>query len=242
MKTAQGKFEQKYHHIEAPTSSDKDRSKQVGRRVLALPWEHPDNPKVWREPELGYLMRNKWAYKRKLDGENMRVMWDGERAIWNGKSDDFTCNEETTEMMNRIFQEEIFEEKFGREKTVLLFGERMGPKCQGNELELLESTFVLFDVKIGDTWLEPKNIVSIAKYFNVPSCYDYMSGGTEAVLDGDGYVDTLISLIKKMSEGKFSKWEGIVAIPEVGLFSRKGERLIVKIKNKDYCAEYSGVK
>lgn len=240
MKTSQGKFEHRYHHIEAPTASDKERSKKVGRRVLALPWERTDKPKIWREPELEYLSRNKWSYKRKLDGENMRVMWDGEKAVWNGKSDDFVCSEETIEMMNRTFQEEIFEEKFGREKIVLLFGERMGPKCQGNELELSESTFVLFDAKVGDTWLEPKNIVSIAKYFEVPSCYDFMPGGAQKVLDGDGYAETLNGLIKKTSEGKFCDWEGVVAIPEAGLFSRKGERLIVKIKNKDYFNDYGG--
>jgi len=237
MKTAQGKFEQKYHHIEAPTISDGERSKKVGHRTLTLPWQYPDSPKKWRESELHYLANNLWAYRRKLDGENMRVMWDGEKAIWSGKSDDFTCDEETTKMMNQKFQEEIFEEKFGREKTVLLFGERMGPKCQGNELGLEESTFVLFDVKIGDVWLEPKNVVAIAKYFDVPSCYDYMQEGVKPVMEGDGYVDTLTNLIKRVNKGEFREWEGLVATPETGLCNRKGERLIVKVKNKDYGAK-----
>ena len=197
MKTQQKAFDIKYGHIDAPTVTDETLTKSIGKRLLVNPKEKPAQKKIYREPELEYLAKNLWAYKRKLNGENMRVLWDGEQAVWNGKTNDFQTDAETTESMNATFQEEIFEEKFGREKQVLLFGERMAPKSQGNELGLEKVEFVLFDVKIGDTWLAPENLRAVAK-------------------------------------GEFKDWEGIVASPATGLFNRKGERLICKIKNHEY--------
>ena len=230
MRTQQKSFDIKYNHIDAPTFTDDVLTKKVGRRLFVNPKEKPAQKKIYREAELEYLAKNLWAYKRKLNGENMRVLWDGEQAIWNGKTNDFKTDAETIDYMNSIFQEEIFEEKFGREKQVLLFGERMAPNSQGNELKLEKVEFVLFDVKIGDTWLEPENLYVIAKYFNIRTCYDFMRPEDKK----RNYVDTLENLINATVNGKFKDWEGIVASPATGLYNRKGERLICKIKNHDY--------
>lgn len=230
MKTQQKAFDIKYNHIDAPTFTNDALTKTVGIRLLVNPKEHPAQKKIYREPELEYLSKNLWAYKRKLNGENMRVLWNGEQAIWNGKTNDFQTNDETTEYMNATFVEEIFEEKFGREKQVLFFGERMAPDSQGNELKLEKVEFVLFDVKIGDTWLEPENLRAVAKYFNIRTCYDFMRAKDEK----KNYIDTLENLINAVTRGDFKEWEGIVASPVIGLYNRKGERLICKIKNHDY--------
>jgi hypothetical protein len=230
MKTQQKDFDIKYHHIEAPTFEDKELSKKLGKRSLINPAARPDAEKIYREPELEYLAKNPWTYKRKLNGENMRVLWDGDQAIWNGRTNSFTPNHETTEYMNSTFAEEIFEEKFGRDKQVLLFGERMAPGAQGNELKLESTEFVLFDVKIANTWLEPNGIRAIAEYFGLHSCYNFM----RPIDEERNYTETLENLIELCSVGDFSEWEGIVAIPATGVFNRKGERIICKIKNQDY--------
>lgn len=230
MKTQQKAFDIKYNHIDAPTFTDDALTKNPKNRLLANPKDKPAQKKIYREPELEYLAKNPWAYKRKLNGENMRVMWNGEQAVWNGKTNDFKTDAVTAEYMNSTFLEEIFEEKFGREKQVLLFGERMAPKAQGNELNLEAVEFVLFDVKIGDAWLEPKNLRAVAKYFGLHTCYDFMRPEDEK----KDYVDTLENLIDAVAKGKFKDWEGIVASPATGLFNRKGERLICKIKNHEY--------
>ena len=234
MKTQQLAFDERYHHIDAPTYTDGELTKQLGKRLLANPKEKPTQGKLYREPELTYLARNFWSYKRKLNGENMRVRWDGERAIWSGKTNKFTTDAATTEYMNSTFAEEIFEENFGRDKLILLFGERMAPKTQGNELELEKVEFVLFDAKICGTWLEPSGLVTIAKYFNIHTCYDFMRPQ-----DAErGYAETLENLIDMVTKGEFKDWEGIVAIPQAGILNRKGERIIRKIKNQDYLRDF----
>lgn len=224
--TKQGEFDRTYHHIDAPTVQDEGYSREFKKRKLTLP-RNKNN--VYRDMLLVQLQMTQWQFKRKLDGENLRVFWDGEQALWNGKSNKFQCGAELTDFMNNTFIEEIFEEKFGRDKKVYLFGEHMGPKSQGNELGLMKSEFVLYDVNINDFWLSSEDIKEIAKYFNIKTCYDFMPD--ENVCNFTG---SLYDLINDTADGRFKDWEGIVATPCVECCYQNSDRVIVKIKNKDY--------
>ena len=229
-KTKQGAFDMTYHHIDAPTTQDNEYGREFKKRKLIVPdeWE----VECYRSPLLAYLAEARWLYARKIDGENIRIQWDGEQALWNGKSNNFQCNGEFTEYMNNTFLEEIFEEKFGREKTVTLFGEKMGPKTQGNELGLKKDELILFDVNINGTWLSNENIIEIAGYFGVHTVFDFM----DTPVKGRA-CSTLRGLIEMCAEGEFDNWEGIVAKPLVEMRDQGGHRVIVKIKNKDYLRE-----
>lgn len=231
MKTAQGAFPHKYHHIEAPTHTDDEWGKEHKQRKLLIPSEvKADYDKVYRNSSLLYLENNYWNFKRKLDGQNMRVYWNGEQTLWNGKSDAFQCGAELTEYMNETFLEELFEEHFGRDVDVVLYGEHMGPKVQGNELELKKSEFVLFDVWLQGHWLCPEAIVEVAKNFNIKTCYDYMMYDNDVAK----YEEKLTTLIDRVAYGNYDGWEGIVATPVVDLRDSSGNRIVVKIKNRDY--------
>lgn len=223
--TKQGAFDMTYHHIDAPTVQDDEYGRQFHKRILSVPTK--EKSAVYRTELLGYLSDLQWIYRRKLDGSNMRVQWNGEQALWNGKSNAYQCGSDITEYMNNVFQEEIFEEKFGRDKNVVIFGEIMGPKVQTNELKLDSPSFIVFDVNINGTWLYPGDVCSIADYFGLNTCYTYMDGGL-------GHSDTLENLIKRVAGGEFKDWEGIVAHPLVELRDQGGHRVIVKIKNRDY--------
>ena len=224
--TKQGEFERTYHHIDAPTVQDDDYGKEFKKRKLTIP-RNKNN--VYRDILLIQLQMTPWQFKRKLDGENLRVFWDGEQALWNGKSNKYQCGAELTDFMNNTFIEEIFEEKFGRDKKVYLFGEHMGPKSQGNELGLTKSEFVLYDVNINGFWLPSEDIKEIAKYFNIKTCYDFMPDE-----DVCNFTGSLYNLINATADGRFKDWEGIVATPCVECRYQNGDRVIVKIKNKDY--------
>ena len=223
--TKQGAFDTTYHHIEAPTVQDDEYGKQFKKRKLIIPAEGQDE--AYRSPLLAYLAESPWVYSRKVDGENIRIQWDGEQALWNGKSNAFQCSADFTEYMNNTFLEEIFEEKFGREKVVTLFGEKMGPKTQGNELGLKKDEVVLYDVNINGTWLSGENVVEIAEYFDIRTVFDFMP----TVL---GETKNLRELIEFCANGEFKDWEGIVATPLVEIRDQGGHRVIAKIKNKDY--------
>lgn len=223
-KTKQGPFETTYHHIDAPTVQDDEWGKEHKQRRLIVPKEGQDE--AYRSPLLAYLANSEWDYSRKIDGENIRIQWNGEQALWNGKSNAFQCSAEFTEYMNNTFLEEIFEEKFGREKVVTIFGEKMGPKTQGNELGLKKDELIIFDVNIDGTWLGKDDVQEIAKHFGARTTYD-LTNTTD-----NPY--TLRELIEMCSNGAFEGWEGIVATPLVEMRDQKNQRVIVKIKNRDY--------
>lgn len=223
-KTAQGSFDTTYHHIDAPTVQDDAWGREHKQRKLIVPTL--GETQAYRSMLWAYLSENEWAYSRKLDGENMRVQWDGEQVLWNGKTNAFQCGADLTEYMNNTFIEEIFEEKFGRDKKVILFGEHMGPKVQGNELGLDHDEFILYDVNINGRWLNTLVVEAVAAYFGIRTVYNLMSQPLNSC--------TLRELITKVANGEFKDWEGIVATPLEEMRDQNGQRVIVKIKNRDY--------
>lgn len=107
------------------------------------------------------------------------------------------------------------------------YGEGYGAKIQkggGNYRQ--DQDFVLFDVKIGDWWLERSSVEEIASALKLDI----------VPIIGTG---TLYDMVKITRNGFNSIWgnfkaEGIVARPEVELKSRNGNRIITKVKHKDF--------
>lgn len=223
--TKQGAFDETYIHIEAPTIVDEEYWHETKKRKLCVPEYNLGDSKIFRSPTLYYLSSANWRPRRKIDGENIRIKWDGEQALWNGKTNAFNCSANFTEYMNNTFIEEIFEEKFGRDKTVILYGEHVGKKVQKNDLGLDKDEVVLFDVQINGIWLDYDNVKEIAQYFNIRHHSDF-----ESPLDEED----LVTIIREVGAGEFKNWEGIVATPAVEMLDKTGKRIIVKIKNKDY--------
>jgi len=136
------------------------------------------------------------------------------------------------ELINRLTftfmpKVELFKETFN-EAEVCFYGEGYGAKIQGGGGNYIKDgvSFCLFDVKIGNIWLERKNVEDIAKTFNLKV----------APIIGEGTIDDMISLTKK---GFNSQWgdfiaEGIVARLKVELKDRRGNRIITKSKHKDW--------
>lgn len=232
-KTTQGPFDTKYHHIDAPTKQDDEYGKEHKQRKLLIPnlmafTNHQDG--MYRDPMVAFLANNSWEIRRKIDGENIRIRWDGEQALWNGKTNNFVCSGDFHNYMNGTFLEEIFEEEFGRDKEVIIFGEKMGPKTQGNELKLDEDEVIIYDVCIDGYWLDKWAVKNIADYFKIRTCYDLMGPDVQ-------HEWRLPMIINAVAHGQFEDWEGIVAVPKVECRDQKRNRVIVKVKNKDYLRE-----
>lgn len=180
----------------------------------------------WSLPEFGYLANNEWVFTEKVDGTNIRVMFDGQSVTFGGKTDNAQIPAPLVARLQERFipQLDLFKSKFG---SVCLYGEGYGAKIQsggGNYRQ--DQDFVLFDVKIDDWWLLRENVEEIADSF-----------GLDVVpIIGKG---TLAEMIEKARAGFPSNWgnftsEGIVARPAVELKTRRGDRLITKIKHKDF--------
>ena len=181
----------------------------------------------WTLPEFEYLANNVWVFTEKVDGTNIRIMFKDGAITFGGKTDNasipallFTrLNERFLPLTNKM--SEVFD------GDVCLYGEGYGAKIQkGGDNYLPYQDFVLFDIKIGPWWLQRKDIEEIALEFDLPV----------VPVIGKGTLQDAIATVRK---GFASVWgdflaEGIVAKPEIELNTRSGQRIITKIKTRDF--------
>ncbi len=181
---------------------------------------------VYSLPEFEYLANNNWVFTEKVDGMNIRIMFDGERITFGGKTNRAKIPAFLLAKLEEVFLPKIgFLYEFFRE-GICLYSEgygagihKGGNYCQGQD-------FVLFDIRIGEWWLQRKDVEDIAQKL-----------GLDIVpIIGSG---TLYGMIEMAKEGFNSTWgdfqaEGIVARSAIELKSRDGHRIITKIKCKDF--------
>lgn len=183
-------------------------------------------------PEFQTLENASWVWTEKVDGTNIRIMWDGESVVFGGKTDNAQIPVQLLYELQRLFEgtanKQKFKEVFTNSTEVCLYGEGYGSKIQaaGKMYNPEGHNFVLFDVKIGNFWLERNNVEDIAAKLGIQI----------VPIVGEG---TLIEAVEKVQQGMKSQWgdftsEGLVLRPKTELFTRKGERIITKIKHKDF--------
>lgn len=195
---------------------------------------HPFVIGEWAEPEFDYLQNTKWEWTEKVDGTNIRVMFDGNEITFGGKSDNAQIPANLVKKLQDIFlpKLDLFKETFskdGEETKVCFYGEGFGNKIQGKvgtDYLMGDVDFYLFDIKIGDWWLERDNVKGLGEKF----------GLTLPVIVGYGTINEAIELVKKGFPSHFgtAKAEGLVLRPTTELYNRKGERIITKVKCRDF--------
>lgn len=177
-----------------------------------------------------YLKDNKWIFTEKVDGTNVRVHWDGHKVSFGGRTDNAQMPMPLMERLQELFSgntnEELFEQKFG-ETPITLYGEGYGGKIQSGSLYNATQDFILFDVLVGDTWLKREDIENIAGVFNLKVVPIILQGTIQEAVD---YVKS-----KPISPiGKDKESEGLVGTPAIRMTDFRGNRIIVKIKVKDF--------
>jgi len=130
-----------------------------------------------------------------------------------------------------MFPPEWFQEHFDPGVDICLYGEGYGAGIQKGGKYRPDQSFVLFDIKIGHWWLQNHDIAELA-----------MAGGIEHI--PSAYQLTLMEAIARIESGMLSGWsfsnfnmEGFVGQPLIPLNARNGQRIIVKIKTKDFLAD-----
>lgn len=188
------------------------------------------------KPEFEYLKDIPWLWTEKIDGTNIRIQYSV-IPIMSVKHTDYDIKGKTDEAqiyaklnteLRKIFPLEKMIEVFGDDYTdVCLYGEGVGKGVQRDaERYTPVPGFILFDVWISGFWLERKNVEDIAKKFGIDVAPIVMEG-------------TFLDAIKMCQDGFKSVYgdfiaEGLVGIPKVQLFNRDGERVVTKLKYKDF--------
>jgi len=190
------------------------------------------NENEWRNETIQFLKDIEWEFTEKIDGTNIRIYWDGHKIQYFGRTDRAQI---PSQLMNFLISkfggnvnEEMFEQLFG-EKEVTLIGEGYGAKIQKGGDYRQDNSFALFDVIIDGIFLAREAVYSIANSLNIEVAPVVFCGNLQKGID---WVKT-----KPNSLIGTAKSEGLVARPKVELKDRLGNRVIVKIKVRDFVEE-----
>lgn len=213
-------------------------------------WKYPKIPGMWKRsedkdhriirgrwthPYLQYLADNDWHFTEKLDGTNIRVGYNPEDSVvdglairFGGRTDNAQLYVPLLDRLTVLFRCDKAREFFATfDAQVCLYGEGFGVKIQKAGASYLPTSvdFALFDVRVGDWWLEREDVNAIADTLGIRTvpCLGY---GT-------------LTAMERLVEAGFDSCigtgpaEGIVARPVVRLSHGHGP-ILVKCKTRDY--------
>ena len=215
-----------YHKINSIFKRDMEGNKKLVEGIYSI-------------PEFEYLKDNVWRFDEKLDGTNVRINIYTNPNIqsieFKGRTDKAQMPPILLERLQELFPSNkvfsIFE--IGEEKPdVTLYGAGISHKIQSGGKYFKEGKgvdFVLFDIRIGRWWLKREDIETLAEKLGIRI----------APIVGYGTLKEGVDLIKSKSlnsqlGNKDFLAEGIVVRPEIELRARSGQRIITKIKHKDF--------
>jgi hypothetical protein len=200
-----------------------------------------------RRKEFGNIKR--WSITEKIHGINTRItLFDNGEVIYGGRTDDAIMPSELLEYLKKIFAPEKMKEIFwlpdkSIPESVTAYGEGYGPKIvPGSGAYRKDVSFRLFDCLIkGDTgnwWLERQDLEDIAmklgiKCVPILGIIDFLPVDSLQMLKI--FQDNKNRLVAIEEDGMVGMVpEGIIAKTEPLLSNRKGERVMWKLKIKDF--------
>ncbi|MCK5613321.1 hypothetical protein KAR91_66240 [Candidatus Pacearchaeota archaeon] len=161
----------------------------------------------------------------------MRIDWKrSEGRIFGGRTDNAQIPAFLIQRLEELFTTEKLDNAIKTEDAdfLTLYGEGYGARIQkgGGNYKYDGVDFILFDILVGGWWLKREDVETVAE-----------SLGIKVVpIRGSGTLQTGIELVRN---GMTSMWgdfpaEGLVMKPEIELKTRAGNRIITKIKHKDF--------
>jgi RNA ligase-like protein len=189
-------------------------------------------------PAFEYLRGTQWEFTEKVDGTNVRLHYDGsptfrgnEHAYVYGRTDRAQLPPALLRRLVDVLRAAPLEDTFGvgPDVDVTLYGEGYGQNIQSAGRHYLADRvdFVLFDVKVDRWWLSRDSVADVGTKL-----------GFEIVpVLGRGTLDDMVAYARTGFQS--TRWsgvtaEGIVARPTVDLFDRAGQRIVAKIKYRDF--------
>lgn len=178
-----------------------------------------------------------WRVSEKVDGTNIRIHFArdevddvGPRIA--GRTDNAQLHPGLLDHVRMIAEEvEPEVEAIGSEfslPSLTLYGEGYGAKIQSGGAYRPDQGFILFDVLAGGRWLGFDQVLDTGKRLGIPVVPDF----------GEMAWDEAVNLAREGFESRCSVQprpaEGLVLRTVEPLYDNRGERIIVKLKTKDF--------
>lgn len=196
-------------------------------------------PTVFTKPEFEWLKDCKFRAEEKIDGTNIRVEIHFDElgvCSWEfaGRTDKANIPEHLLSRLHQIFDGINFHEIFPKAQCnthITLYGEGYGYKIQGCGSRYRKDTcdFILFDVKVGNWWLYRDDVIDVANKLGIDYVpqLGYMTLMEAIKFVYDGFKSTI-------AEDSTLDAEGLVLKTPGNLLFRNGERIVMKVKGKDF--------
>jgi hypothetical protein len=196
------------------------------------------NPERLRSPVIATI--SEWDVTEKIDGTNIRVMMNEAGDVtFNGRTDRANIPGDLIKYLMATFPSSKMIAAFTKEgeplSSVVLYCEGYGAGIQKGGSYRPDKACRLFDVLVdGKWWLDWANTCDVASKLGIQTV-PYLGRWTlpsiiHSVREG------FASLAAQEDSNQFMAAEGIVARPIETLFDKKGSRLIIKLKTKDFIA------
>jgi len=201
-----------------------------------------DDGKVTREyrlPEFEMIKPESWIFTEKIDGMNIRISLSSTGLDVRGRSDAAQIPEQLMAYIDSKLWDldrwkDVFPDIISGEagvsalSNVTLFGEGYGPKIQSGGEYAPEQRFVLFDVRVGEWWLNWGDVKDVAGKMGIDHVLECSIINPKFVKESVAY-----GFPSLFAEGD-RDIEGIVARLDPQLRLRNGSRLMWKLKTKDF--------
>lgn len=200
----------------------------------------------WSQPEFDYLSMSPWLWTEKIDGTNIRLYWNGHAVALGGRTDNAQIPAKITAAVRNLglLDTAQWEKKWpvgtgpdgGSENpSVTLYGEGYGATVQkGGGLYRSDVGFILYDVLVGDYWLTRENVINVADWFGLDVVPVFAEQCPVLMWDQIRTSGIQSHMFPN------APLEGVVGTPSVPLRRRNGDRLIMKMKQRDW-TEYNKV-
>lgn len=211
----------------------------------------------WTEKIDGTNIRIEWELGwANEEGRKKSLIYDSKSSKLEikGRTEKSQIPKGLLEYLQKTFTVEKMQEAFP-DTSIILYGEGVGKKIQGKMGEAYSNYlnedygFILFDVKIGHWWLKRKDVEEVANKLNLPIAF----------VVGYGNIYKAIQCIREGLYSKFNDFsamfnndfdinsdeyffaEGLVIRPVQELKDRAGNRIITKIKRRDFVKENENI-
>lgn len=186
--------------------------------------------KSYRRPEFAHI--DQWLWTEKLDGSNISIAASKFGTTWRGRTPNSQFNLEIVNHLNLrveawtgILDNVLNENKLD---SIEFFGEVFGPNIQNGQKYASTINTKFFDIRVDQRlWLD----------WN--TCREYSRVlGYEMPAFGLVGTNALVDMVREgfpTKESRHGGWaEGIVAKTPIPLYNNNNDRLIWKLKTKDF--------
>ena len=180
------------------------------------------------------LLFNECFALEKIHGSSAHISWKDKQLY-------YFSGGEKHENFIKIFNETELLDKIKEYPDMTIFGEVYGGKCQGMSATYgKELSFVAFDVKIGETWLNVPNAEEIVLKLGL-DFVPYSKIETKiGLIDAERDKPSRQAKKKGIIEDKIS--EGVVLRPLVEMKDNRGNRIIAKHKRIEFSERKTEIK